>query len=76
MGLVNPTFSFHFEKKIEYYSILGSKDIIQYDDQLSRPYNLTYVDLTSNSVKLLFFFNETNLDPRRQIQKLEVRFST
>ncbi len=54
---------------------LGSKDIIQYDDQLSRPYNITYVDLTSNSVKLLFYFNETNLDPRRQIQKLEVCFS-
>ena len=54
--------------------ILGSKEIIQYDDQLSRPYDLTYVDLTSNSVKLLFFFNETNPDPRRRIQKLEVRF--
>jgi len=52
--------------------ILGSKDIIHYDERLSRPYNLTYVDLTSNSVKLLFFFNETHLDPRRQIQKLEV----
>lgn len=53
-------------------SSLGSKEIIQYDDQLSRPYNLTYVDLTSNSVKLLFHFNETNHDPRRHIQKLEV----
>ena len=56
-------------------SYLGSKEIIQYDDQLSRPYNLTYVDLTSNSVKLLFYFNETNYDPRRQIQKLEVKIS-
>ena len=35
---------------------------------------MTYTDLTSNSVKLLFSFNEINLDPRRQIQKLEVRF--
>jgi hypothetical protein len=52
--------------------IVGSKDIIQYDEQLSRPFNLTYVDLTSNSVKLLFLFNETSRDPRRQIQKLEV----
>ncbi len=52
---------------------LGNKYIIQYDDQLSRPYNMTYTDLTSNSVKLLFSFNEINLDPRRQIQKLEVR---
>ncbi|CAF1146528.1 unnamed protein product [Rotaria sordida] len=51
-----------------------TKEIIQYDDQLSRPYNLTYVDLTSNSVKLLFLFNETNLDSRRQIQKLEVHY--
>ncbi|CAF0990930.1 unnamed protein product [Adineta steineri] len=51
-----------------------SKDIIHYDEQLSRPYNLTYVDLTSNSVKLLFLFNETNLDHRRQIQKLEVHY--
>ncbi|CAF2956223.1 unnamed protein product [Rotaria sp. Silwood2] len=51
-----------------------TKEIIQYDDQLSRPYNLTYVDLTANSVKLLFFFNETNLDPRRHIQKLEVHY--
>jgi hypothetical protein len=58
--------------KSQLYFIIGSKDIIQYDEQLSRPYNLTYVDLTSNSVKLLFFFNETNHDPRRQIQKLEV----
>ncbi|CAF4355949.1 unnamed protein product, partial [Adineta steineri] len=53
---------------------LSSKDIIHYDEQLSRPYNLTYVDLTSNSVKLLFLFNETNLDHRRQIQKLEVHY--
>ncbi|CAF1226377.1 unnamed protein product [Adineta ricciae] len=51
-----------------------SKDIIHYDDHLSRPYNLTYVDLTSNSVKLLFFFNETNPDHRRHIQKLEVHY--
>ena len=55
-----------------FFSVLGSKDIAQYDDQLSRPYNMSYVDLTSNSVKLLFFFNESNIDPRRQIQKLEV----
>jgi hypothetical protein len=54
---------------------LGTKYIIQYDNQLSRPYNLTYADLTSNSVKLLFSFNETNIDPRRQIQKLEVCFA-
>jgi len=33
---------------------------------------MTYTDLTSNSVKLLFSFNETNNDPRRQIYKLEV----
>jgi hypothetical protein len=51
---------------------LGSKYIIQYDNQLSRPYNMTYTDLTSNSVKLLFSFNEINSDPRRQIHKLEV----
>jgi hypothetical protein len=53
---------------------LGSKYITQYDNQLSRPYNMSYIDLTSNSVKLLFSFNEVNHDPRRQIQKLEVRF--
>jgi hypothetical protein len=52
---------------------LGTKYTIQYDNQLSRPYNMTYTDLTSNSIKLLFSFNEINLDPRRQIQKLEVR---
>ena len=57
------------------YFSLGTKYIIQYDNQLSRPYNLTFVDLTSNSVKLLFSFNETNIDPRRQIQKLEVCFA-
>jgi len=51
---------------------LGTDYIIQYDNQLSRPYNMTYTDLTSNSVKLLFSFNETNNDPRRQIYKLEV----
>jgi hypothetical protein len=49
-----------------------TKYIIEYDNQLSRPYNMTYTDLTSNSVKLLFSFNETNNDPRRQINKLEV----
>ena len=51
---------------------LGTKYVIQYDKQLSRPYNMTYTDLTSNSVKLLFKFNETNIDLSRQIQKLEV----
>ncbi len=51
---------------------LGTKYVVQYDNQLSRPYNMTYTDLTSNSVKLLFSFNETNIDPHRQIQKLEV----
>lgn len=51
-----------------------SREIPQYDEQLSRPYNLTYVDLTANSVKLLFYFNETNVDPRRQIQRLEVHY--
>ena len=61
----------NLNKRNKFY-ILGSKEIIQYDDQLSRPYNLTYVDLTSISVKLLFYFNETNHDPRRLIQKLEV----
>ena len=30
------------------------------------------MDLTANSVKLLFYFNETHVDPRRQIQRLEV----
>lgn len=45
---------------------------IKYDNQLSRPYNMTYTDVTSNSVKLLFSFNETNRDPYRQIHKLEV----
>ncbi|CAF3373988.1 unnamed protein product [Rotaria sp. Silwood1] len=48
--------------------------IIHYDNQLSRPYNMTYTDLTSNSVKLLFLFNETNHEPHRQIQKLEVHY--
>ena len=43
-----------------------------YDNELSRPYNMSYSDLISNSVKLLFSFNETNSDPRKQIQKLEV----
>lgn len=52
---------------------LGKKYIPQYDSQLSRPSNMTCVDVTSNSVKLLFTFNELNLDPRRQIQKFEVR---
>lgn len=52
---------------------LGIKHTIQYDSQLSRPYNMSYTDLTSSSVKLLFSFNELNLDPRRQIQKLEVQ---
>ena len=52
---------------------LGKKYIPQYDSQLSRPSNMTYVDVTSNSVKLLFTFNESNVDPRRQIQKFEVR---
>jgi hypothetical protein len=51
---------------------LGTNYIIHYDNQLSRPYNLTYTDLTSNSVKLLFSFNEINSDSNRQIQKLEV----
>ena len=51
---------------------LGTNYVIHYDNQLSRPYNLSYSDLTSNSVKLLFSFNETNSDPHRQIQKLEV----
>ncbi|CAF1023620.1 unnamed protein product [Adineta steineri] len=51
-----------------------TKHVIQYDNQLSRPYNMSYTDLTSNSVKLLFKFNEMNLDPRRQIQKLEVHY--
>lgn len=45
---------------------------MHYDSRLSRPFNMTYTDLTSNSVKLLFSFNETNADPRRRIQKLEV----
>ena len=54
------------------FSSLGKKYIPQYDEQLSRPYNMSAIDITSNSVKLLFFFNETNLDSRRQIQKLEV----
>ncbi|CAF3910060.1 unnamed protein product [Rotaria sp. Silwood2] len=48
--------------------------VVQYDNQLSRPYNMTYTDLTSNSVKLLFFFNETNHESHRQIQKLEVHY--
>ncbi|CAF1133263.1 unnamed protein product [Adineta ricciae] len=51
-----------------------TKHTIQYDSQLSRPYNMSYTDLTSSSVKLLFSFNELNLDPRRQIQKLEVHY--
>ena len=52
---------------------LGPKFILHYDSQLSRPYNMTAIDVTSNSVKLLFSFNETNRDSRRQIQKLEVK---
>jgi len=51
-----------------------TKFTIQYDRHLSQPYNMTYTDLTSNSVKLLFLFNETNIEPRRQIQNLEVRY--
>ena len=51
---------------------LGTKHVIQYDDQLSRPFNMTYTNVTSNSVKLLFYFNETNPNPNRRIQKLEV----
>lgn len=51
-----------------------SKYIIQYDNQLSRPFNMTYTDLTSNSVKLLFSFNEANTNPHRQIHKLEVHY--
>ena len=51
---------------------LGTKHAVHYDNRLSRPFNMTYTDLTSNSVKLLFLFNETNSDPRRRIQKLEV----
>lgn len=33
---------------------------------------MTYTDLTSNSVKLLFLFYETNREPHRQIEKFEV----
>ncbi|CAF4543711.1 unnamed protein product, partial [Rotaria magnacalcarata] len=52
-----------------------TKHIVHYDNQLSQPYNMTYTDLTSTGLKLLFVFNETNHESHRQIQKLEVCFN-
>lgn len=54
----------------------GQPYITRYDQDLSRPYNMTGVDITANSIKLIFFFNETNHDSRRHIQKLEVSTDT
>ncbi|CAF3445160.1 unnamed protein product [Rotaria socialis] len=51
-----------------------AKQVVNYDNQLSRPYNMTYTDLTSTGLKLIFFFNETNHESHRQIQKLEVHY--
>ncbi|CAF0884221.1 unnamed protein product [Didymodactylos carnosus] len=48
--------------------------ITQYDDLLSRPTDMTYTEVTANSIRIWFSFEDKNPHYSRKVQRLEVHY--